>query len=133
MNRIPSCHSGKVTAHLKSEPIPEEQGEGVQVVVGKNLEEKVFQKQRDVMLEIYAPWCGHCKKLEPEYRKLGQYVKKNEVEDLLLIAKMDGTENDAPRHDVQWSGFPTIYYVPAGGDPAKYDGERNAKAMWKWI
>jgi protein disulfide-isomerase/protein disulfide-isomerase A1 len=131
---IEDVKAGKVTAHLKSEPVPEEQGEGVQVIVGKNLEEKVFQKEKDVLLEIYAPWCGHCKKLEPDYIKVGKKVAKEGFFDSLEISKMDGTANDSPVDSLSWSGFPTIYYIKAGStEPIKYDGARDAKGIWKWI
>merc|ERR1711871_1632947 len=121
--------------NLKSEPVPEEpQSEPVKVIVGKSLQEQVFHKERDAMLEIYAPWCGHCKKLEPEYNKIGKKVIKEGLEDILMIAKMDGTLNDSPNDDISWSGFPTIYYVKAGEEkPMKYDGGRDAKGIWKWI
>jgi len=46
-----------------------------------------------VLIEFYAPWCGHCKKLEPEYLKL---AKKLAHDKNLVIAKFDATANDAP-------------------------------------
>jgi protein disulfide-isomerase/protein disulfide-isomerase A1 len=124
----------EIEPDLKSEPVPESNDEPVKTVVGKNFNELVFDEKRDVLLEVYAPWCGHCKKLEPEYVKVGKKVIKEKMEDMLTIAKMDGTANDSPADDFTWSGFPTIFYVKAGDKkPSKFDGGRDAKSIWKWL
>merc|ERR1711972_311583 len=108
----------------------EPQADPVKVIVGKTLQEKVFTADKDVLLEVYAPWCGHCKKLEPEYVKVGKKVEAEGFSDKLVIAKMDGTLNDSPVDSITWSGFPTIYYVKAGSsEPMKYDGPREAKGI----
>lgn len=46
-----------------------------QVLVAKNFDEIVNQ-DKDVLIEFYAPWCGHCKKLTPIYDELGEKVNK---------------------------------------------------------
>jgi protein disulfide-isomerase/protein disulfide-isomerase A1 len=127
--------SGKIKPKLKSEAAPEEpQEDPVKVIVGSTVETQVFTEDKDVLLEVYAPWCGHCKKLEPEWNKVGKKVVKEGLEDILTIAKMDGTLNDSPVDSLEWSGFPTIYYVKAGNkEPVKYDGGRDAKGIWKWV
>ena len=45
-----------------------------QVVVGKTFNEIVNDPTKDVLIEFYAPWCGHCKSLEPIYNELGEKV-----------------------------------------------------------
>ena len=45
-----------------------------QVVVGKNFVEVVNNDLEDVLLEFYAPWCGHCKALAPKLEELGEKV-----------------------------------------------------------
>lgn len=132
---VTKVKSGEIKANLKSEEIPAEPQESpVKVIVGKTVESMVFSATKDVLLEVYAPWCGHCKKLEPEYIKVGKKVQKEGFEDILTIAKMDGTLNDSPVDSISWSGFPTLYYVKAGSsEPMKYDGARDAKGIWKWI
>jgi len=47
---------------------------------------------KDVLVEYYAPWCGHCKSLAPIYEELAQSLKSNPN---VLIAKMDATANEA--------------------------------------
>merc|ERR1712060_466664 len=119
---------------MGTEVEPAANDDAVKTVVGSTLQREVFTPDKDVMLEVYAPWCGHCKKLEPEYVKLAKKIKKEELADLLSIAKIDGTANDSPVESLDWSGFPSIFFVKAGSsEPITYDGERTAKGLWKYI
>jgi len=47
---------------------------------------------KDVLVEYYAPWCGHCKSLAPIYEELANKLKSNKN---LVIAAMDATANEA--------------------------------------
>lgn len=56
--------AGTLTPTLKSEePTPEDVAQPVKVVKGKSFNDLVLNTKKDVLLEIYAPWCGHCKTL----------------------------------------------------------------------
>ncbi|KAI3709824.1 hypothetical protein L2E82_39591 [Cichorium intybus] len=99
----------KLKAFYKSDPIPENNDDDVKIVVGNNFEDIVLDESRNVLLEIYAPWCGHCHALEPTYNKLAKHLR---YIDSLVIAKMDGTTNEHPR--AKADGYPTILFYPAG-------------------
>ena len=61
--------------------------------MGANFDEIVNDPSKDVLLEFYAPWCGHCKALAPKYDELGEKLKDNPS---IVIAKIDATANDYP-------------------------------------
>jgi len=125
--------AGKLEPSLKSEPVPETQDEPVVVVVGKNFDQVVFDDSKDVFVEFYAPWCGHCKRLKPTWDSLAE--KYESIKDRLVIAKMDATENDLPPSvPFQVSGFPTLKYKKAGSrDFIDYNGDRSLESLIEFV
>jgi len=125
--------SGGAKPYIKSEPAPPKAQPGhVQVVVGETFNDIVMDPTKDVLLEMYAPWCGHCKKLEPIYDEL---AKKLKDEPSVVIAKIDATANDSPVAEYAAKGYPTIFYAPANSkkNPIKYEGAREVKDFYKWL
>lgn len=49
---------GKIEPTLKSAAIPETNDEPVKVIVGKTFKDLVLDESKDVLVELYAPWCG---------------------------------------------------------------------------
>ncbi|KZC12816.1 PREDICTED: protein disulfide-isomerase A3 [Dufourea novaeangliae] len=116
--------------YLKSEPIPEDNSGPVKVGVARNFDEVVTNNGKDTLIEFYAPWCGHCKKLAPVFDELGEKLANEDVE----IVKFDATTNDVPSpYEVR--GFPTLYWAPkdAKDKPVKYEGGRLIDDFIKYI
>ncbi|MED6123471.1 disulfide-isomerase [Stylosanthes scabra] len=121
---------GKVAPYLKSEPIPETNNEPVKVVVANNFEDIVFKSGKNVLLEFYAPWCGHCKKLAPILDEVAvSYQNDADV----IIAKLDATANDIPSESFDVQGYPTVYFKSASGKISPYEGDRTKEDIIQFI
>ena len=83
-----------------------------------------------LLVEFYAPWCGHCKSLAPEYAKAaGELLPKG-----LRIAKVDATveKKVAGRFEIQ--GFPTLKFFRGSAEsPSEFGGGRTAKDIVAWV
>ncbi|KAG7014329.1 hypothetical protein SDJN02_24506, partial [Cucurbita argyrosperma subsp. argyrosperma] len=102
----------------------------VVVLTEENFEDEVGQ-DRGALVEFYAPWCGHCKKLAPDYEKLGSSFKKAKS---VLIGKVDCDEHKGVCSKYGVSGYPTIQWFPKGSlEPQKYEGPRTAEALAEFV
>lgn len=79
----------------------------------EDFEATALDTNKNVLVEFYAPWCGHCKQLAPTYEKV---AKTFATESNCVVANVDATKNAklAEKYGVQ--GYPTIKFFPAGDD-----------------
>jgi len=135
---IEAYTSGDLKPFFKSADVPEANDDPVVIVVGKNFDDVVLNGEADVLLEIYAPWCGHCKKLAPVWEELAKHFYDQEEDKSarkVVIAKMDGTENEV--EGLSAGGFPTLKFFPASAktvtDAVDYQGGRELDAFIEYI
>lgn len=122
--------AGKLTRFIKSEK-PQPDDGFVKVVTGRNFDQIVNDPDKDVLIEFYAPWCGHCQQLAPKYKQLAEDVSKYKT---LVIAKIDATANDYPA-EFSVRGYPSVFLVPAKANakPIAHDGEKDAEKLLEFI
>ncbi|MEE6464619.1 hypothetical protein FKM82_006302 [Ascaphus truei] len=58
------------------------------------------------LVDFYAPWCGHCKKLEPVWSEVGMEMRNSGSP--VKVGKMDATVHSSIASEFGVRGFPTI-------------------------
>ncbi|GFR51796.1 hypothetical protein Agub_g14255, partial [Astrephomene gubernaculifera] len=103
-----------------------------------NFDKLVLQSDGVAVVEFYAPWCGHCQSLAPQYKKVAA-----NLQGLALVGAVDCNDKKAAgplcqRYDIR--GFPTIklfgsdkiknpYTGEYSKEPTDYNGPRTAKPL----
>merc|ERR1712130_189706 len=79
------------------------QDEGVYVLGGDNFQ-SWLEEQEYALVEFYAPWCGHCKRLTPEYAQAAQDLAK--AGSNIKLAKVDATEHPNSLNNSKFKDIP---------------------------
>ncbi|CDW72484.1 disulfide isomerase [Stylonychia lemnae] len=108
---------------------PAEVEEGVIVLTDSNFDEELA-KYDFLLVEFYAPWCGHCKQLAPEYAKAAQRLAQNNPP--YHLAKVDATEQKKLAERFGIKGFPTLFFFNKGVQ-SEFTGGRSENDIVNWI
>src|SRR5688500_108874 len=85
--------------------------EGV-VVLTDNDYDQALNEFEYALVEFYAPWCGHCKRLAPEYAQAAQKLAETNPD--IKLCKVDATveEKSAAKNNI--GGYPTLKFFIKG-------------------
>lgn len=104
----------------------------VRNLVGTTVKAAVEESGKDVLVNCFAPWCGHCQRFKPKYQEL---AKRLAHVSSLVVSQMDCTQNDLGPLKRIVHGYPTIALFPDGrkDQVQLYVGNRSPEDMTKWL
>eukprot|EP00882_Tetradesmus_deserticola_P000542 GHRQ01000595.1.p1 GENE.GHRQ01000595.1~~GHRQ01000595.1.p1 ORF type:complete len:263 (+),score=117.57 GHRQ01000595.1:130-918(+) len=103
---------------------PTESLPGVHDLTPDNFD-KLVNGAKHALVEFYAPWCGHCKHLVPEYKQLGEAIAKDpSLKNRVVIAKVNADSHRSLGERFGVQGFPTIKWF-SRGKPVTTEGSES--------
>jgi len=106
----------------------EEKKDSKVVVLNKGNFDKIVNEAETILVKFYAPWCGHCKHLAPEYIKAAEILEKEGI----ILAEVDATVESDLANRFEVSGYPTLF-VFHKGVKSEYNGPREANGIVKYM
>lgn len=121
-----SSDSKKASSEKKQEkPTGSTNEKDVIVLTDDNFDELVYNNKKMWLIEFYAPWCGHCQKLQPEWNQAATQLKGS-----VALAKVDATVQNRLASRFNVKGYPTIKIFPpinkSDSTAEDYEGPREA-------
>lgn len=80
-------------------------------------------------MTVFAPWCGHCKALAPEYEEAATTLKDKDIH----LAKVDCTAEQELCQEHGVEGYPTLKVFRGSENVSPYSGQRKAPAIVSYM
>ena len=101
-------------------------------LIPDNFDDIILKSGKPALVEFFAPWCGHCKKLAPVYEELATNFEF--AKDKVSIAKVDADAEKELGRKFGVQGFPTLKWFDGKSDtPTDYQGGRDLESLSSFI
>ncbi len=128
MNTKSNNNAGGQQQQQNQKTADSDDGKDVIELTDDNFDSTVFNDENMWLVAFYAPWCGHCKKLLPEWNAAATQLRGT-----VKIAKLDATVHQKLAERYQIQGYPTIkIFAPGKGEDKKveeYEGPRDTSGI----
>ncbi|XP_020942596.1 protein disulfide-isomerase A2 isoform X2 [Sus scrofa] len=114
----------------EEEEVPEEDGI---LVLNRRTLGLALREHPALLVEFYAPWCGQCKALAPEYSKAAALLAAEAAK--ARLAKVDGPAEPELAEEFAVTEYPTLKFFRDGNrtHPEEYTGPREAQGIAEWL
>jgi protein disulfide-isomerase A6 len=131
-NRVSGKSSSEKPKNANSKPSSSsgggKGGSDVVTLTDDNFDANVFNSGDVWLVEFYAPWCGHCKSLAPEWE-----LAASELRGQVKLGALDATAHEGKAAEYGIKGFPTIKVfgptATSSSDAQDYQGPREAAGI----
>ena len=96
----------------------------IQKLNGNSFEKKVLQVTEPVVVDVWAPWCGPCRVMEPEFEGAAEKFKGQ-----ARFYKLNADDNPDLVRQYNVMGIPTTLYFRHGKLVARKTGVQSAEAI----
>ncbi|KAH1219411.1 Protein disulfide isomerase-like 1-6 [Glycine max] len=128
-NTVEFCNNlmqGSLSPYFKSQPIPDNTEASVRAIVGKTFDDEILSSKKDVLLEVFTPWCMNCEATSKQVEKLAKHYKGSSN---LIFARTDASANEHPK--LQVNDYPTLLFYRADdkANPIKLSTKSSLKEL----
>jgi len=97
-------------------------------VTDASFEQDVLQADKPVVVDFWAPWCGPCKAMAPQFDKAA-----SQLEPSVRLAKVNTDDERELAGRFQIQGIPTMVLLKHGKEIARQSGAMNAAGIQSWV
>jgi protein disulfide-isomerase A1 len=119
-----------VLALLASVSFAYEEEDEVLVLTDETFEQALQEFSDGLLVKFYAPWCGHCKKMAPDYASAARRLRNQDPP--INIAKLDATAHTETATKYNVRGYPTLKFF-SKGSVVDFNAERNEQGITNWV
>ena len=92
------------------------------------LEKQIAKSDIPVLVDVWAPWCGPCKVMGPQFEAAAR-----QVEPALRLVKLNSDDNQELSTRLGIRSIPTMILFKGGREVARKSGAMTRKDILEWV